>query len=278
MPPPPALGRFGAAAKPAEGTLFELLKDPNGVVRMVAAESLWHIDRHPAAIRAIIDELSRDTPPVPAAQAALPPGWTQPAPEVENPESADVSPAPEYAVYAIVHMGPEATQAVSALRVVSKQTERRVHIQAAVGLGKIDPKDDPLPTLLAALKSKQYVIRDDAAGALLEIRPPAKAVTPALLDAMKICAAEARTIPKKSMGFPAWPRDWNTANGYHSLCLAWFAELNVLRQIDPKAAEKYEATKDRKELEEYNRPVLLHGATGGVVLPPPQEDSENHKQ
>jgi HEAT repeat protein len=269
-----ALGRLGAGAKAAVPTLVALLHDPNGTVRVAAAEALWYIERHPAAMSLLIAVLSTDNPTEPPVLVTVPPRFPGDVFHQEYVQVEDPLDVQESAIAAIQRMGPTATQAVSALRVLSKQTWRPAHIRAAVAQGAIDPKEDPLPTLLAALKSDQYAMRADAAMALREIGAPAKVATPALLDAMKLCSAEARKVPKRSVRLGASPSDSYRANGYDSLCGAWFAELNVLRDIDPDAAAKYEVTEDRRALAEYNERPGIQRATGSAPAPVPQLPSQ----
>jgi HEAT repeat protein len=264
-----ALGRLGAGAKGAVPTLLVLLHDPDGTVRVAAAEALWYIERHPAAMSLLLAALSTDTPTEPPVLVTVPPRFPGDVFHQEYVQVDDHLYVQVHAIAAIQRMGPTATQAVSALRVLSKQAWWPAHIQAAVALGAIDPKEDPLPTLLASLKSDQYAVRADAASALREIGAPARVATPALLDAMKLCAADARNVPNRSVELGRSQSDSYRANGYDSLCRAWFAELNVLRDIDPDAAAKYEAGEDFKSLTEYNRREGIRGAAGSSVPMPP---------
>jgi hypothetical protein len=226
--------------------LIRLLNDLHGTVRVAAAEALWNIERRLAAIDRIAAELLTDeqTPPRAVAQDPL-----QYNDDAQTDLPAEVHQA---AVNALARIGPSAPQAIAVLREIKKQSLRSVHIRAALALETLAPNENSLPTVTAALTSSKFSVRIVAANALVVMGPRAKAATPALLQAMHLCAAEASEIPKASASDVLETIRSNfEMNGRDSHCKAWLDMLSALREIDRNAAATYESGPEYKALGDY---------------------------
>jgi HEAT repeat protein len=150
-----ALGRIGVDAVPA---LLEALKGRDRV-RIAAAEALWRINKHPAAVPALAEDLTYRTAPEGGYAAA---------------------------VYVLGRIGAEAKAAVPALAeaLKDKNVDRRVEV--AVTLWKINKDPAVMPVLVDALKdvTANGHTRVSAAKALWQINKHPGAV-PALVEVVK---------------------------------------------------------------------------------------------
>jgi len=246
-----SLGKMGPHAKHGAPILARLLNDLHGTVRVAAAEALWNIERNPAAVARIAAELSTDAQTEPKVYV---PATVPQAPGQYNDDAVTDLPAVVHyaAIDALVRIAPSAPQAVVVLRDIKRQTERSVHVKAAVALEKIVATEDPLPTLIAALTSSKFSVRIVAADVLREMGPRAKSATPALLQAMHRCADEASRIPKSTDSdvLDTLRANFET-NSALSHSQAWLNMLSALRQIDPREAATYESGREFKALRDY---------------------------
>jgi HEAT repeat protein len=245
-----AIGKIGPNACAAAPTLIRLLDDFHGTVRVAAAEALWNIEKHPAAIERIAAELSTDDR-APALVIVPSPQDASPLPDVSTMTDFPAA-VHQAAVAALVRISPAAPQAIAVLRDVKRHDRRSVHIMAALALAKTIPNENPLPTLTAGLTSPKYSVRICAADALAKMGTQAKSATPALLEALRVCAAEAPALPRlKEFEFLESLRANFETNDRVSHSRAWSGILGALREIDPKAASAYESGPDFKALLNY---------------------------
>jgi HEAT repeat protein len=154
-----ALGLMGAKATAAVGALLEALKDnpwssaENSFFHIAAAQALWRINKHPAAVPAL-------------------------TPELAEPEAGRRMAAAE----ALGRIGKEAKAAVPALIGALGDEKDYVRRAAAEALGAIGA-EDAVPALLKALQEKGRV-RVCAAEALWRINHHPAAL-PALAEAVQ---------------------------------------------------------------------------------------------
>ncbi|MBN2578463.1 MAG: HEAT repeat domain-containing protein [Pirellulales bacterium] len=227
-----ALGAFGPSAKPAESTLMKMLRDHQGSVRVAAAEALWQIGRHPWALSALIAELNNDF------MTASKRPYNPQAPQddfYEDIATEDPFTIQYLSAEALKRIGPPGKAVIPDLQQIRNQSHRPAHIFAASALGKIDPQQSPLPTLVAGLKNDRYLIRKEAARELRELGPEAKSAVPDLVAALRRFAVEDSQIDPKTTLHDFSPG--NLANSYHSLHQAWKMTEEALKTIDPQAAQ-----------------------------------------
>ncbi len=247
-----ALGKMGPKAKPCVPILIQLLGDLHGTARVAAAEALWNIEGRQEAIARIAAELATDAQTPPRAVVYCSPQDPMPAPSEYNDDAQTDSPGyvHQAAVDALVRIAPATPQAAAVLRDLKRQTQRSVHVQAAVALGKVAPNEDPLPTLTAALTNARYSARIEAANALQEMGPKAKAAAAAVLEALHVFAAEAPGVPADPDILAALRANFEM-NSHLAHSQAWLNTLSALRAIDPKTAATYESGPEYKAWREY---------------------------
>jgi HEAT repeat protein len=151
-----ALGAIGPAAKPAEPMLLAHLASVTPYIRATAAEALWRIDRHPAAIPELVKHL-------------------------QDPQSTDRGEAAE----ALGRIGPDAKVAVPALLAALKDRQHLTPVRAAEALWFVAKHELAIPMLTGALKDPDPTTRCHAAYWLGRIGPAAKAAVPALVEALR---------------------------------------------------------------------------------------------
>src|SRR5262249_26986120 len=111
------LGDLGADAREAVPALLPLLKKTTPYIRSTAAESLWRIEKHPAAIPALLDQL-------------------------RDPNSGDRG----CAAYSLGRIGRDAKIAVPALVKALKDKQNLTPVQAAEALWRIEKHPSAIPT------------------------------------------------------------------------------------------------------------------------------------
>src|SRR5262249_12893030 len=111
-----ALGAIGPDAKEAVPALLTLLTNVTPYIRSTAAEALWRIDRHPAAIPALVAQL-QDAQCTDRGSAAI----------------------------ALGKIGPDARAAVPALLAALKDRQNLMPAQAAEALWRIEKHPAAVP-------------------------------------------------------------------------------------------------------------------------------------
>jgi len=162
-----ALGNIGPEAKAAVPALLEALKD-RGRMRVAAAEALWRINKHPAAVPALVEAFTDD--------------------------------ADNYANWALCSIGVEAKAAAPALAeaLKDKNVDRRVEV--AVTLWKINQDPAVIPVLVEALKDMKAngYLRMYVAKALWRINKH-PAAEPALIEVLKDKDANLRSYAAEAL-------------------------------------------------------------------------------
>jgi HEAT repeat protein len=162
-----ALGCMGEAGKPAVPALLARLEDESHEVRVAAALALWRLGRRGAAMAALLEEVQNEVKECGARYQAL---------------------------GALAEIGPEASQALPALRraLLDRddpsrpwvawalwRIERRVEFPGYV----VDYRQDALRALIQMLPGKRASASEtDPSWVLRSIGPEAEAAVPALLD------------------------------------------------------------------------------------------------
>jgi HEAT repeat protein len=123
-------------------------------VRSQAALALWRIERHPAAIPALVTVVKEDD--FGRLNAAL----------------------------ALGQIGPEAKLAIPALVAALDDEGRLTRVEVACALWRINKHPAAIPALLKVLKERERGWRRQAAEALGRLGPGAKAAVPALVEAL----------------------------------------------------------------------------------------------
>jgi HEAT repeat protein len=143
-----ALGNLGKIARPAVPALQAALKDEDPLFQLLAAETLWKVNR-------------QATDCVPVARALL------------RNESAAVR---SRAVEVLGLIGPDAAATAGELANVLKDPYSEVAGRAASALGQIGPAaKEAVPSLVVALKHEDSGVQKTAAKALKKIDPEAAA-------------------------------------------------------------------------------------------------------
>jgi HEAT repeat protein len=174
---------LGPAAKPAIEALLMRLEDKDATVRVNAAVALWQIDRHPRAIRALV-EMVRRGEGTGAYQATVALGELGTPADAAIPALAealrsgdeDVSRA---AAAALGRMGPVAIPAVRGLLAVRGDAVARRAVEALERFGPAG-----VPALVEALKAPSPLARSTAARALGRLGPAGHQGRSALLEAV----------------------------------------------------------------------------------------------
>jgi HEAT repeat protein len=196
---PRALGRLGAAARPAVPTLLELLGDRDAEVRAAAAVAAWRIDRHPRAIRVLAEMTRRQQGPdayqavVALGQVAsetqhLVPVWVAALQHVDP----DVRRA---AARELGQVGPAAT---AALREALSDDDQEVRRRAVEALGWMGPA--AVPTLIEALRNESTAARRAAARALGRLGRGAKSAESALIEGLRDPDQQVRRAAARALG------------------------------------------------------------------------------
>lgn len=165
-----ALGNIGPEAKAAVPALLEALKD-RGRMRVAAAEALWRINKHPAAVPALV---------------------------------ASVQDPTDYADYiansALRRIGAEAKAAAPALAEALKEKNVDRRVEVAMTLWRINKDPAVVPVLVDALKDMEAnrYTRVYVAKALWQINKHPAAV-PALLEVLKDKDALVRPIAGEAL-------------------------------------------------------------------------------
>jgi HEAT repeat protein len=222
-----ALAKIGPAAREAVPALIERLKDEHGGVRRNAGWALGHIgapakdavptlivtlnDKDKAARDSAVWALGRIGPPAKAAVPALI-------------EALKIERHSELAAEALGRIGANAKAAVPTLGTLLEQSRGATKIKVALAFWRITGQEaKALPVLTAALQDRQAFVRRDAADALAEMGPKAKAAVPGLIALME----------RKS------PRFYDRRAAYQALKkIDPQAAYQALKKIDPQAAKK----------------------------------------
>jgi HEAT repeat protein len=157
------LGGLGPRAKAAVPALLEVLTTPDPTDRSAAALALWQIDKNPAGVPALIEDLEDTTSAGVRSQAA----------------------------WALGRIGGAAKTAVPALALALKDNpwtpgeNSGFHIPVALALWRIARHPAAVPALTACLKDSEASRRWEAAHALGAIGADARATVPALAELLK---------------------------------------------------------------------------------------------
>jgi len=179
-----ALGRIGPAAKPAVAALERMLQDRDATVRVNAAEALWKMDRHAAAIPALVKIIDEGAGAGPY-QAVIAIGRLEAPPDTAisaltaalGHAEADVRRA---AARAMGEIGPTAVPLLTRALADANDEVRRGAVEALRWIGPA-----AVPQLIAALKNDRPVVRRMAARALGRLGPAAREAEAALLEAVR---------------------------------------------------------------------------------------------
>ena len=168
------LGRYGPIASDAVPALIVALED--GSTRGAAVNALVRIGPEARAAIPALEELTGSTD---TGLASL-------------------------AVNALGRIGPEARAAIPALEELTGSTDTGLASLARFALMKIDPKGHPIeesekvPAFTAVLADEDF--RMEAAAALGEIGPDARAATPQLLKLLEDRSGEVRAAAARALG------------------------------------------------------------------------------
>jgi HEAT repeat protein len=198
-----ALGMIGPPAKEAVRPLLALLEVKDERLRVTAAEALWRIDRHPAAIAALARMVEKDLGGWRAARVLRSIG----------PDAAAAVPALTEAIHAKVDLtgslrrnaalalgqiGPAARKATPSLRRALRHSHSDLRVAAAEALWRLEQDRSVVPVLVAAVRHREA--RDDAIEVLGRIGPAAEEAVPDLIYALKDDSTYTRTRAARALG------------------------------------------------------------------------------
>jgi HEAT repeat protein len=209
------LGRIGPGSKDTVPALVKLLKDSEPSVRFGAAVALWRIEKHPAAVPALVEQLkgARGGEEVTKASSAL------------------------------IQIGTGAKEITPELVELLKDSDGEVRVGAAEVLWCFARDPRAMDTLCVALKNKNYSIRFDACKALARIGSDAKVAVDTLigllneLEEVSIPHAAAEALgaigPDARKAFPVLTKALEHPDSW----VRWSA-AGAMKKIDPQAAKK----------------------------------------
>jgi HEAT repeat protein len=205
-----ALRKFGPKAEEAVPALVKGLKaeDETGQFRMDAAEALWRIDKHPAAIPALAETLrnKRLSDRILAASALGRIGSPAVPALIKAVEDTDAY-VRRAAAAALENVGPIGRPAIPALTRALDDESAFVRVHAARALWRLDQHPAAVPALAEALKAPG---RKDPGSGEMELWTARQAA----VDALHKMGREVReAVPAlaRALGDKGWKERWEAA-------------------------------------------------------------------
>lgn len=195
-----SLGRIGPSANEAVPVLAEMAqKEPQIVMRLVAADALWRTVRDERAIPILLEALRVGTAQNqlfamkilaevgPAGKDAVPflISVLNRADPFQSRDTSAEKRRPEDAAKTLGRIGPEARAAVPALEAALEDPDGNIRTSTGLALWRIAHSELALKALSGELHDPDQNTRFDAAMALGEIGPAAQSAVPALIEALK---------------------------------------------------------------------------------------------